>query len=227
MCHATCARTPLFLLMPALATAAPPASHYRVSLHGPNANTAHSESGHPTGPGHHRRRPLGESEAHAHWHHSGRASRGPLGRLGQDSRGSSARSSSPGAEAVRHPPCKRRKQKRVTLPSAKPQRAQAAPRAQVLLPVKGIQGAEDDAAHGVVPPEEEPAGHGERAPVRPAGSAGTRGAGPLTRGRGVERRAGHTHRKSADRRRWASTSRGGVARGGNGHRGREAECGGK
>lgn len=135
--------------------------------------------------------------------------------------------SSPGAEAVRHPPCKRRKQKRVTLPSAKPQRAQAAPRAQVLLPVKGIQGAEDDAAHGVVPPEEEPAGHGERAPVRPAGSAGTRGAGPLTLGRGVERRAGHTHRKSADRRRWASTSRGGLARGGNGHRGREAECGGK
>lgn len=170
----------------------------------------------PHGPGHHRTRPPWESKAQAHWHHAVGPHEDPSGVWARIPGGAQRAGSSPGAEAVRHPPCQTEETEKsyVTVCKAS-QGAGRAPRAQVLLPVKGIQGAEDDAAHGVVPPEEEPVGTRGRAPVRPGaaprGHAG--GAAHAWTGGGAKSRA-YAHHKPTDMRRWASTSWGGPARGG-------------
>lgn len=134
----------------------------------------------PHGPGHHRTRPLWESKAQAHWHHAVGPHEDPSGVWARIPGGAQRAGSSPGAEAVRHPPCQTEETEKscVTVCKAS-QGAGRAPRAQVLLPVKGIQGAEDDAAHGVVPPEEEPVG----TPGEGAGEARGRPRGHAGRGR--------------------------------------------
>lgn len=194
------------------------------------ANTAHWEGRHTHWPGHHGTLPLWEGKAQAHWHHSARSSRGPRGRLGQNPGGARRAGSSPGAEAVRHPPCQTEKQRTVTLPSAQTQRAQDAHRrARALLPVEGIQGTEDDAAHGVVSPEEEPVGTREGATVRPrALPPGHRGAGPRTLS-AVWREEQSVH--SSQVRRHATPGKDVLGRLARGKKtatgGREAGCGGK
>lgn len=201
-CH-LCPHTQLFLLMPDLTTAAPPASHYRVSLHGPNANTARSESRHTHWP----RAPENASA-------SGKQNPSPLASLspvltrtsrksGPDFPGGAQRAgSSPGAKAVRHPPCQTEETEKSCVTVCKDSKGagRAPPRARVLLPVKGIQRTEDDAAHGVVPPEEEPVGTRERATVRPwpAPRGDTAGRGRL-RFYGVWREEQSVHSSQVDR----------------------------
>lgn len=200
-CH-LCPHTQLFLLLPDLMTAAPPASHYRVSLHGPNANTAHSE-------GRHTHWPRAPENASA----SGKQNPSPLASLspvltrtsrksGPDFPGGAQRAgSSPGAKAVRHPPCQTEETEKsyVTVCKDSKGAGRARPRAQVLLPVKGIQRTEDDAAHGVVPPEEEPVGHGEGDGEALAGSPrGHRGRG-RSRFYGVWREEQSLHSSQVDR----------------------------
>lgn len=99
-----------------------------VSLRGPKANTARSEQADP---------PAGARPERLRF---GKAKPNPLTSLShpyedlsevwaRDPGGAQGAGSSPGAKAVRHPPCEAEKKERVTLPSPPPQRAQAAHRA--------------------------------------------------------------------------------------------------